>query len=88
MTIVGGSGHMENGEYVADTVTVRVKMPGGWAVTANDTTEEKAYELARQTIEKAKQEFAQQLQARVAMGAISQDEAARMRAEAHLDAVD
>lgn len=84
MTIVGRTGHMDGEKYVEDTVTVRVEMPGGWAVYANDKTEKLAQELGKKEIEKAKAQMREQIRQRVATGAISEDLAKHFLKEADL----
>jgi hypothetical protein len=83
MTVVGRTGHMENGEYVPDTVTVLVDDPGGWAVTANDVSEDAARERGRDVIEKAKAELREQVAGRVRAGVMTDAEAKRALKEAN-----
>lgn len=82
--IVGREGHMEAGKYVADSVTVRVEMPGGWSVYANDTTEAKARKRGEEEIEKAKDEMRKQIINRQMAGMMAPEEAERLKKEAHL----
>lgn len=82
--IVGRTGHMEDGKYVADSVTVKVEMPGGWAVYANDVTEAKARKRGEEVIEKAKDEMRKQIIDRQVAGMMKPEDAERLKKEAHL----
>lgn len=83
MTIVGRTGHMdENGEYLEDTVTVHIEESGGWAVDANDVSEQAAEDRGHEAISAAKRELRQQVHNRVQAGFMREDEAARVLEEA------
>lgn len=74
--VVGRTGHMDDaGNYVPETVTVRVEDPGGWAVVANDVDEVTAEQSGRQQIAREKAVMRKALEAQVAAGTLTIEEA-------------
>lgn len=64
MTVVGRTGHMnEAGEYVPDTVTIRVE-DGEWACVASGSDEADARERGQAAIDQAKEELRKQQEQR------------------------